>query len=813
MTNRDLFQRAQDEYFRLKGMLAAGRITRPQFESAVKDLMLQDDQGRYWKIDAETATWSVRNGTQWVPAQPPSEQTPKPQRLTASRNFTPVPAPRTMSTRQTNWTPIILISALVGVGAAIVTFFVFASNQPKPGIVRQPTSISGANVTSAPSPVTKATIVTTPSVAAAIQIPTVALASSNIPGVDVSIVSGAPPSSIAAQDFAERNSSLAEKIAVLNQAELKFIRDMRASASNEPLPRVAFPSLQKGSAMTDKDLQELAGKAMDVAILADQLGELSAKQDKGSPQAAQSADAYLAIARNAFALVVDAQTLRQDLLNHLIPGAQGIELIAEYGAQLWNSEVTESGAKGNPFGAIAKKSEPVQALSADAMSQLQSQTNASNASIWMAQSGTQTVKTLSVPASQAPVSNPFDPTLLKSLTTADGQGDGALAQQVAAANLRRLGATTTSSDPTKPTQLQVPTSSVAVSEGFQVQSGNLPTFKSGKATIVSKENSDENSFLQSFGLDGQKPPSDEGKTDVKDAPALVNLSISDVVINNVSKAAPGSTFEANVQVSFTVKWNTSLGAPQFSLTCAGGNERTITQTSGSLRLQSSSLLILYPGTTDVYCYASSGSGTSFGSTSVRVLVGDAAEATVRANQVETDSARLNATLTAEAQGTANAEQTNAAATAQVNATSNAVGTEVAGTETVEFKLTAAAFATKQAQPPPATAEPTFTPTFTPQVVDQLAQAGNVMAVTTHVVLQRGRLYRFTFSGRVNLINPTHSASANDLPEHVNGVVVPASGIVVIEGTGSTATITCGSGEPDPNDPGGFGITVEDLGPL
>ena len=141
-----------------------------------------------------------------------------------------------------------------------------------------------------------------------------------------------------------------------------------------------------------------------------------------------------------------------------------------------------------------------------------------------------------------------------------------------------------------------------------------------------------------------------------------------------------------------------------------------------------------------------------------------------------------------------------------------MATEVYGTQTAEFKLTAAAFETQRAQPPPPTAVPTFTPTFTPKVIDQVFHAGDVFAVTTKVVLARGRLYRFTFSGKVNLINPTQSVTASQLPEHVNGVTVPASGIVVLEGTGSVATISCGRGEPDPHDPGGYSIVVEDLGP-
>jgi hypothetical protein len=436
-------------------------------------------------------------------------------------------------------------------------------------------------------------------------------------------------------------------------------------------------------------------------------------------------------------------------------------------------------------------------------------------SVPIAQSTSQTTKTLNVPAAQSPVSNPFDPQLLNSLTAADGQTDGNKAQQVAAANLQRLGATSNSADPSKPSQLSVPTNPVVVAGSDRIQSGDIPTFKSGKATVVSKNlPGDDNSFMNTFGLNGNQPPTDEGKTPVQDAPALVNLTISNIVITNANMRAPGSgTFEADVNFTFTVSWSSTLASPQFKLDCNSHNETSVSQTSGSLNQSASGSLILYPGTLTVYCYANSANGQALGSTSVNVLVGDAAQATLRAQQVETDSANLNATLTAEAVGTSNAQQTQAAGTAQVIATQHALETEVYATQTAEFKLTAAAFATHQAQPKPPAPIPTATPTFTPKVVDSVFHRGDVAAVSTKVVLQRGRLYRFTFSGRVNLIHPTKSVTANQLPEHVNGVAVPASGMVVLEGTGGVAIITCSSGEPDPQDPGGYQIVVEDLGPM
>ena len=72
MSADQAFQRAEDEYFRLRGQFAGGRITREQFEAALKELMPQDAQGRYWMLGAESGRWYVHDGKNWTEAQPPS---------------------------------------------------------------------------------------------------------------------------------------------------------------------------------------------------------------------------------------------------------------------------------------------------------------------------------------------------------------------------------------------------------------------------------------------------------------------------------------------------------------------------------------------------------------------------------------------------------------------------------------------------------------------------------------------------------------------------------------------------------------------
>ncbi len=51
------FQQAEDRYFLLKGQRATGRITREQFNAALKELMIQDAQGRWWMIGVDSGKW------------------------------------------------------------------------------------------------------------------------------------------------------------------------------------------------------------------------------------------------------------------------------------------------------------------------------------------------------------------------------------------------------------------------------------------------------------------------------------------------------------------------------------------------------------------------------------------------------------------------------------------------------------------------------------------------------------------------------------------------------------------------------------
>ncbi|MBI5032048.1 MAG: hypothetical protein HZB51_16065 [Chloroflexi bacterium] len=69
----DRFDQVENEYYRLKGRLAAGRITREQFENELKRLMIEDLQGRRWILGVDSGKWYVHDGQSWVEAQPRSD--------------------------------------------------------------------------------------------------------------------------------------------------------------------------------------------------------------------------------------------------------------------------------------------------------------------------------------------------------------------------------------------------------------------------------------------------------------------------------------------------------------------------------------------------------------------------------------------------------------------------------------------------------------------------------------------------------------------------------------------------------------------
>jgi hypothetical protein len=95
------FKEAESKYFELKGRLDAGVLSGDQFISEVAKLRVQDEQGRYWTIDAATGGWLQYDGTKWVTARTPGSVPP------ATR-----PPSRAARSPKGGRSPVLLIGAL-----------------------------------------------------------------------------------------------------------------------------------------------------------------------------------------------------------------------------------------------------------------------------------------------------------------------------------------------------------------------------------------------------------------------------------------------------------------------------------------------------------------------------------------------------------------------------------------------------------------------------------------------------------------------------------------------------------------------------
>ncbi len=67
---QDQFDQAEQEFFRLRGLFAVGRISAAEFDEALQHLQVTDEEGRVWMLGANTGRWYYTNSPQWVEGDP-----------------------------------------------------------------------------------------------------------------------------------------------------------------------------------------------------------------------------------------------------------------------------------------------------------------------------------------------------------------------------------------------------------------------------------------------------------------------------------------------------------------------------------------------------------------------------------------------------------------------------------------------------------------------------------------------------------------------------------------------------------------------
>ena len=70
------FQEADRRYAELKRQLDAGTISTEEFDAQRQQLLVQDDEGRWWAKSRETGDWHYHDGEGWVRSTPPGYQPP-----------------------------------------------------------------------------------------------------------------------------------------------------------------------------------------------------------------------------------------------------------------------------------------------------------------------------------------------------------------------------------------------------------------------------------------------------------------------------------------------------------------------------------------------------------------------------------------------------------------------------------------------------------------------------------------------------------------------------------------------------------------
>ncbi|MDY6876998.1 MAG: hypothetical protein SWK90_12455 [Chloroflexota bacterium] len=68
---KDRFTQVEVEVNKLRQEVAAGRLGEEQFKARLHELMVQDAQGTWWMVGAETGGWYRHDGANWVQANRP----------------------------------------------------------------------------------------------------------------------------------------------------------------------------------------------------------------------------------------------------------------------------------------------------------------------------------------------------------------------------------------------------------------------------------------------------------------------------------------------------------------------------------------------------------------------------------------------------------------------------------------------------------------------------------------------------------------------------------------------------------------------
>ena len=139
---------------------SVGQISREQYQTALRELVVQDDQGEYWMLGVESGEWYWYDGEEWKPRTPklilPGERQPSPGRAAAAQKKEgeePIPQAPSKGRR---WGAIGLwvISALIVLGFGIFTIIElisFSKSRQETQLASSSPGITEEELTSSPA--------------------------------------------------------------------------------------------------------------------------------------------------------------------------------------------------------------------------------------------------------------------------------------------------------------------------------------------------------------------------------------------------------------------------------------------------------------------------------------------------------------------------------------------------------------------------------------------------------------------------------------------------------------------------------------
>jgi hypothetical protein len=71
------FQEADRRYAEITRRQETGVLTQEEFDEELKQLMVQDEEGRWWAKSRTAGEWYYHDGTTWIKDTPPGYQAPQ----------------------------------------------------------------------------------------------------------------------------------------------------------------------------------------------------------------------------------------------------------------------------------------------------------------------------------------------------------------------------------------------------------------------------------------------------------------------------------------------------------------------------------------------------------------------------------------------------------------------------------------------------------------------------------------------------------------------------------------------------------------